>query len=136
MAQAGADMHDLEREIVAKMGDATIPQVKVVTGALLEMGLFTLNSLLETPVDKERMVTIMEKRAATAMIESFNGEVWRARSRTSPGSSLSQAPRVSRRTLCLLTTPPRKGRSLLCARLPRNLDHLSRRKRLAHTHCF
>ena len=113
-------MHDLEREIVAKMGDATIPQVKVVTGALLEMGLFTLNSLLETPVDKERMVTIMEKRAATAMIESFKGEVWARTLKDFTGIKFeSGAARVAQKPLPLDDITEKGLKPSLCAPAPK-----------------
>ena len=40
------------------------------------MGRFTLASLLEKAIDKERFLTIMEKRAAAAMLESFEADSW------------------------------------------------------------
>ena len=76
MEQAGANIHDLEREIVAKMGDATLPQVKVACGALLQMGRYTLATLLANDIDKDRWLDIIEKGAATAMLESFEAHSW------------------------------------------------------------
>lgn len=76
MTEPGADIHGLEQAIVDKMGDATSSQVKVVCSSLLEMGRFTLASLLEKAIDKERFLTIMEKRAAAAMLESFEADSW------------------------------------------------------------
>ena len=76
MEQAGANIHDLEREIVVKMGDATLPQVKVACGALLNMGRYTLASLREYAIDKERLVGMMEKGAAAANLAPFEAGSW------------------------------------------------------------